>query len=144
MSLIAHKDIPQVAMAFMNDVHTEDVDIINKVYERILGYLEDASAENAAAIDVEYENWYGHTLDHFEGEEIKMLELNFPPYGMHKNEHDKALQRMESIYRSWKQNRDIIALKHYIAEEIPLWLTTHIQTMDTVTALFFQQQLSTK
>ncbi len=142
MSLISHNEIPQVAMGFMNEVHTEDVDIINRVYEHIQRYLEDASDENAAAIDLEYEQWYEHTLDHFEGEEIKMLELNFPPYGMHKNEHAKALQRMESIYRSWKQNRDITVLKDYIGEEIPLWLTTHIQTMDTVTALFFQQQLS--
>lgn len=141
MSLITQEKIPQVAMEFMNDVHTEDVDIINNLYDLIVKYSEDKSEENASSIDAHYENWYEHTLNHFEGEEIKMLELNFPPYSMHKSEHEKALAQMEAIYRAWKEERDITILEQYISKEIPIWLTNHIQTMDTVTAMFFKQQL---
>jgi len=141
MSLIPQNEIPQVAMAFMNDVHAEDVEIINDLYERILAYKQDAGEANAAAIDAQFERWYEHTLDHFEGEETKMLELNFPPYSMHKSEHDKALAQMENVYRGWKEKRDIRRLHEYITKDIPLWLSNHIQTMDTVTSMFFKQQL---
>ena len=136
MSLISQEELPQVAMEFMNDVHAEDVDIINNLHSLIQDYTDDSDS-----IDKAYEDWFEHTLDHFEGEEIKMLELNFPPYAMHKGEHEKALARMEEIYRSWKESRDITILDNYISKEIPMWLNNHILTMDTVTAMFFKQQL---
>jgi len=142
MSLISQNNIPQVAMAFMNDVHKEDVDIINDLYDLIETYIQNKNEENTLAIDRQYEAWYEHTLDHFEGEEIKMLELNFPPYAMHKGEHEKALAQMEHFYRTWKESRDIDNLKQYISVEIPMWLSNHIQTMDTITAMFFNQQQS--
>lgn len=141
MSVISKNELHQVAMEFMNDVHAQDVDIINELDHLINLYNEDSSDANATAIDAQYENWFEHTLDHFEGEEIKMLELNFPPYAMHKAEHEKALTQMEHIYRAWKEKRDINYLKEYISKEIPLWLNNHIQTMDTITAMFFKQQL---
>ncbi len=143
MSLISKEKVPQVAMDFMNDVHIEDVDIINDLYDLIVQYTKDMSEENAVNIDMKFETWYEHTLDHFEGEEQKMLELNFPPYPMHKAEHEKALEKMESVYRKWKKEREIIPIKEYISQEIPMWLTNHIQTMDTVTAMFFKQQSHT-
>ena len=46
--LIDHHEIPQVDMDFMNEVHKEDVDIINTIFEHILAY--DGSEESAAAI----------------------------------------------------------------------------------------------
>ncbi|MDH5464159.1 MAG: hemerythrin family protein [Thiovulaceae bacterium] len=141
MSLIAQNKLPQVAMEFMNDTHREDVDIINDLYKLIEKHSTHPSEEIATAIDMQYESWYEHTLDHFEGEEIKMLELNFPPYSMHKGEHQKALAQMETVYRVWKEDRNISDLKQYIAKEIPMWLHNHIQTMDTITAMFFKQQL---
>ncbi len=141
MSLLSQNAIPKVAMAFMNDVHAEDIDIINDLYDLIEAYSKEASEKAAAVVDKQYEAWYEHTLDHFEGEEIKMLELNFPPYSMHQGEHEKALARMEAVYRQWRKTRDITSLQQYICEEIPLWLRNHIQTMDTMTAMFFKHQL---
>jgi hemerythrin len=141
MSLLSQKDLPQVAMSFMNDVHAEDVDIINNLYKLIQVYAQEKNESQALAIDKTYETWFEHTLDHFEGEEIKMQELNFPPFAMHKGEHEKALVQMEHIYREWKESRDISLLENYIGKEIPAWLNNHIQTMDTITAMFFKQQL---
>ena len=141
MSLISQNKVPQVAMEFMNDVHAEDVDIINDLHNLIVKYSQDTNEVNATAIDTQYETWYEHTLNHFEGEEIKMLELNFPPYAMHKSEHEKALAQMEHVYRLWKEKRDISSLSQYISQEIPKWLNNHIQTMDTITAMFFKQHL---
>jgi len=135
--LIDKSDLPVVATDFMNKVHEEDAVIINRLFELVLAYEKESNEKNFNAINDQYENWYAHTVNHFQGEEIKMRELNFPPYPMHKNEHDKALERMNEIYQNWKKSENIQILKIYLIEETPMWLTHHIQTMDTVTAMFF-------
>lgn len=133
--LIDYHKIPQVAMDFMNEVHQEDVDIINNIFEHILKY--NGSEESAVTIDELYAEWIEHTVSHFQNEEIKMQEMRFPPYLAHKGEHDRALQEMRNLYSHWQQQRDIQALKIYFIETLPAWLQTHISTMDTVTASFF-------
>ena len=133
--LIEHNEIPQVDMDFMNEVHKEDVDIINNIFELILKY--DGSEESASVIDELYKEWIEHTVNHFQNEEIKMQEMRFPPYLAHKGEHDRALQEMRDIFATWQQSRDIKQLKIYFIEILPGWLYNHISTMDTVTARFF-------
>jgi hemerythrin len=133
--LIEHHEIPQVDMDFMNEVHKEDVDIINTIFEHILTY--DDSEESAATIDKLYKEWIEHTVVHFQNEEIKMQQMRFPPYLAHKGEHDRALQEMRNLFATWQQQRDIKVLKIYFIETLPAWLHTHISTMDTVTARFF-------
>ena len=140
--LINKEEIPLVVMDFMNEVHKEDVEIINALYEAIVTYEKEKSEANANAINEKYEEWYIHTRAHFKGEEQKMVEMDFPPYPMHKGEHDKAMQRMEEVLGHWNRSRDIQALKRYISEEVPTWLTHHIETMDTITAMFFNSGLS--
>jgi len=135
MMLISLDEIPQVDMDFMNEVHKEDVDIINNIFELILKY--DGSEESIVAIDKLYEEWIEHTVNHFQNEEIKMQEMRFPPYLAHKGEHDRALQEMRDLFTHWQQYRDIKTLKIYFIETLPAWLHTHISTMDTVTARFF-------
>ena len=133
--LIDYQEIPQVEMDFMNEVHKEDVDIINNIFELILKY--DGSEESTIAIDELYNQWIEHTVNHFQNEEIKMQEMRFPPYLAHKGEHDRALQEMRNLFSYWQQQRDIQPLKIYFIETLPAWLQTHISTMDTVTARFF-------
>jgi len=133
--LLSHSDIPQVEMEFMNNVHKEDVELINTIFEHILAY--DSSEESAKAIDDLYTQWIEHTVNHFQNEETKMQEMHFPPYLAHKGEHDRVLQEMHDLFSHWQQQRDIKALKIYFIETLPTWLRTHISTMDTVTARFF-------
>jgi len=135
--LIDKQEIPQVAMNFMNEVHDEDVKIINTLFELLLAYEKEPNDENFNAINDQYKHWYAHTIEHFKGEEVKMRELNFPPYPMHKSEHDNALQRMDEVYKDFKEHKNIQALKIYFIEEVPTWLMQHIQTMDNITATFF-------
>jgi len=135
--LITETEMPLVAMDFMNEVHKEEVDLINAMFEKVLAYEQDDSDENALAIDTVYEEWYTHTLAHFKGEEDKMIELKFMPYPLHKQEHDKALARMDEVRDHWQKTKDARSLKMYLIEELPTWLTQHIATLDTVTARFF-------
>lgn len=136
--LLDSKSIPQVAMAFMNETHQEDVDIINELYELILEYENEPNTESKKCLNVKYEEWILHTIEHFRAEEERMHSLGFPPYAMHKGEHDNALVKMDTHFRAWQNSQNIVALKAYVGVELPQWLSNHIATMDTVTAMFFQ------
>jgi hemerythrin len=140
--LINSKELSLVAMDFMNEVHKEEVVMINTLFKAILSYEEDPSVENIQSIELSYQAWYSHTLVHFKNEEDKMIKLKFPPYLMHKGEHDKALLRMEEVHAFWQQTKEIQAFKVYLIEELPSWLKHHIATMDTITATFFSSGLS--
>ncbi|MEA1919504.1 MAG: hemerythrin family protein [Campylobacterota bacterium] len=140
--LLDKKSLPIVAMEFMNDVHMEDVDIINELFDLVLLYEKEPSAINKAKIDQQYKEWFEHTVEHFKGEEEKMQEMAFPPYPMHKGEHDNALAVMDDVFRKWQESGEIMILKTYLIETLPAWLNKHIQTMDTVTAMFFKTGMS--
>ncbi|UFH60325.1 bacteriohemerythrin [Sulfurovum mangrovi] len=134
--------LPLVDMAFMNEVHQEDVHLINRLFETLLAYESEPTEKNALAVDSSLEKWYTHTVSHFEGEEVKMRESGFPPYAMHKGEHDRVLGEISSLMEQWKGTREPKPLKIYLIEVLPHWLVTHIETMDTVTARFLKRSIS--
>lgn len=136
--LINKNKLPMVAVEFMNQVHLEDLNLINELYELITTYEKAPTSQNKEKINSMYSQWFEHTINHFKTEEEKMLQLNFPPYQMHKSEHDRALNLMDNLFRKWNQTNDINILKNYFEKELPSWLVQHIQTMDTVTARFFK------
>jgi hemerythrin len=134
--LLDIKAVPVVAMDFMNEVHAQDVIIINKLYDLLLAYETIPNEPNAQAITDQFALWFEHTLSHFQGEEIQMREKRFPPYAMHKSEHDNVLAKMDFVFRTWNRTKDIAMLKEYVTQTLPAWFTQHIATMDTVTANF--------
>jgi len=140
--LLDKKQLPLVAMEFMNDVHTEDIDIINQIFEQLLKYEQSKKSEDKEKLISLYKHWYEHTIEHFKGEEVMMEEKRFPPYPMHKGEHEYGLKRMDEVFNTWQETDDISTLKVYLIEELPKWLIHHIKTMDTVTAMFFKTGLS--
>lgn len=138
--LIDKNSLPLVAMDFMNDVHLEDVEIINKLYHEALQYEKnETSFENVCNA---FEFWIEHTINHFKGEEEKMQEASFPPYPIHKGEHDFELSQMRQAYSDWVEEKDIQGLKNYLETDMLEWLISHIKTMDTVTAMFLKTGLS--
>ncbi|MBD3792074.1 MAG: hemerythrin family protein [Campylobacterales bacterium] len=134
--------LPLVDMAFMNEVHQEEVHRINALFEMLLAYESEPTEENALKMDALFEAWYTHTLSHFEGEEVKMRESGFPPYAMHKAEHDRVVGEIRTLMEAWKETREPKPLKIYLIEILPRWLLTHIETMDTVTARFLKRGIS--
>jgi len=135
--LISKEALPDVEVGFMNDTHDEDRIIINGIYELILKYEKKPSDNNKENINVLYQKWFNHTVDHFNNEEIRMRETNFPAYELHKVEHDKVLAIMHEVFSAWQHGSDISVLKNYFVEILPLWIIQHIETMDIVTAHFF-------
>lgn len=136
--LINKNNLPLVAEDFMNEVHFEDVQIINDLHQKLLNYINEQTSENKTILVDAYEDWYDHTVSHFKGEEDKMLELNFPPYMMHKSEHERCLENMRIVLKEFIKKDDSDMLKQYFEVDLVSWLTNHIQTMDTVTANFFK------
>jgi hemerythrin len=127
-------DYPLVALDFMNRDHAEFV----VLREQLLGLL---SAE-APEIDVDtlLDELLSHTRHHFAEEERLMQETCFPPYTMHKTEHDHVLADMSSHIELWKQGRDVAALRNWLDKDVGDWFVTHVGTMDLVTAEFIEKK----
>lgn len=90
-------------------------------------------------IDQSLNAWLAHTREHFEREEKLMDEYRFPPYPIHKMEHEQALDSLLSAQQNWLDTRDSDALLSYIKHDWRSWLQQHIMTLDRVTAHFFSQ-----
>lgn len=125
--------LPQVAMPFMNTVHCEELELVGG----LLAKLETEAAQ--AEIDSLLVAWLEHTQEHFAREERLMQMYSFPPYPVHKMEHEQALMQLQAVQQHWHQQHDYKQLAQYIREEWRIWLQQHIATLDTVTAHYLSQ-----
>ena len=69
----------------MNHDHKEFVEILSSLIELL------NNSNNEGDIDAELENLQTHIKEHFSREEELMLKANFPPYTVHKAEHEQVL-----------------------------------------------------
>jgi hemerythrin len=125
--------IPQVALPFVNEDHLEEARLLNR--------LQDALAAHRGGGPVEpvlegFDRLLAHTREHFEREEAAMLRAGFPPYVVHKAEHDRVLEEMEGEGSRFREGGDRERLWRYVSAAVPEWFVSHIQTMDFVTAQF--------
>jgi hemerythrin len=79
---------------------------------------------------------FQHTQEHFGREEEAMRQAAFPPYAIHKGEHDRVLEEMESEETHFRETGDTGRLWTYVSGSVPAWFVGHIQSMDAVTAQF--------
>jgi len=125
--------VPTVAIEFMNEDHQEAVELLNLLLEALSEGTEDE-------VTASLQNFYVHNREHFAREEEQMLRVNFPPYGCHKGEHDRVLAEIKEVIERWETDADREALLNYINHTVLDWFMNHINTMDTVTAMFISQQ----
>lgn len=132
--MLDKEKVPAVALDAMNEVHYQEVELLNE----ILNQLDAVGAGKLApaALDAPLERLLAHMRAHFAGEEERMVESGFPPYPEHKAEHDRALAQAHSIYDAWQRDRDPKALVAYLERSLPAWMLHHIATMDAATARF--------
>jgi hemerythrin len=127
-------DYPQVELDFMNHDHSEFVEL----REALLATL--AQKASPAEVDALLDRLLEHTRTHFAEENRLMQETGFPPYPMHKGEHDRVLDDMESRIARWKQGRDTKALSDWLEVGLVDWFVSHVSTMDFITARFVKAQ----
>lgn len=128
--MISQEQLPMVAMPSMNDTHLEDVILINQLSAA-------AQSKNFAATKIFLEELVEHTIAHFSGEEAMMQEFNFPPYPIHKQEHDRVLKELNNITKIFSEGEgDFSLITSYVDGSLIPWLINHIETLDTVMAMF--------
>ncbi|MGC9187773.1 MAG: bacteriohemerythrin [Sulfurihydrogenibium sp.] len=132
--LISVQEIPKVAVEEMNEIHSTEVDMVNKLYEKISEWENDKSKEQEVLTI--FEEFLKDVVDHFLFEESMMRESNFFAYPMHKSEHDRVLFELKSIEKTIKEKKDFKMLKEYLLYNFKPWLISHVKTMDTVTAMY--------
>jgi hemerythrin len=134
MNLELLTQVPQTALAFINDDHREELALLRIVVaaleDRVQGDVDDTEVTRA------WEALTRHTSEHFAREELSMKEVSFPASAVHQAEHQRVLAEMEVKYLAWRAGGDVKALLAYASEGISSWFVSHVQTMDFVTARF--------
>ncbi|MES9969144.1 MAG: hemerythrin family protein [Candidatus Thiodiazotropha sp.] len=137
LPVVAIADMPKVALQEMNEVHLEEVGLINRLGELVMqGIAGDADLDEIERV---LDEWLLHTRDHFENENRLMETYAFPPYPVHKAEHNQVLSRIESLMAEWSQEQELVQLADFIFVEWRGWFDQHVNSMDKVTAQFLNQ-----
>jgi hemerythrin len=124
--------VSRVALDFMNTVHREELDLVRKLLVAL-------QADDKTAASPLLAEWLQHTHEHFAREERLMAEHDFPPYPVHKSEHDRVFATMQACAQAWQESPDAARVIDYIVDEWWPWLQRHIASMDMVTANYLSQ-----
>jgi len=138
MAKYSIKDLPLTKLDKMNQDHEVFINILNSLFDMIC----ESDKNNEREVDAELNHIYEHTVEHFQMEEDLMRRANFPPYEIHKGEHDRVLKMLNDSIIDWKLNRNRKIIKNLVNSILPDWLIQHITTMDTVTAQFIESSKS--
>jgi hemerythrin len=129
--MIDKENLPRVVYEQMNEVHEEEVELLN----RLEGLLEDKVLDTSKVDDL-LNTLLEHTKGHFANEERLMQEVSFPAMMMHQGEHLNVLNEMKRVVNQWEMTKDPEVIRAYFLGTLTEWLMMHINTMDTVTAQF--------
>lgn len=131
MTQIGQLELPRLAVAFMNEDHAHAA----RQWETMLNALEDYPANRDGLLTAS-EDFLRHSREHFQREEEAMRASGFPPYVVHKQEHDRVLAWLETLVADIRAGMDPAELRVTIQRDVADWLARHVQTMDNVTALW--------
>jgi hemerythrin len=138
MPLVALDAIPQVPLDFINQDHREEARLLNELDEALAEHR--AGRTGPEQVVACFELLFTHTREHFGREEEAMQRSGFPPYQVHKGEHERVLAEMAIEGQAFAQGQDVARLARYVSDAVPAWFTTHILTMDLITARFVQMR----
>ncbi len=138
--LIAKDAIPQVAIDIMNEVHDEEVVLLNDIDALIERRLSGEDVEEALGARIE--ELMEHVEFHFSNEERLMRETGVPVYPIHRGEHDRVRDELGAICADWRSEEGFARFAAYIRQTMPPWFANHVATMDTVTAHMMSQVLA--
>jgi hemerythrin len=138
VSIVDLEAIPQVELQFINDDHREEGRLLNELADAVKGHL--GGKIPVEAVLHKLDALLEHTQEHFGREEDAMRQAGFPPYEVHKGEHDRVVDEMESEETHFRETGDTKRLWSYVSEGIPTWFVGHIHSMDAVTAQFVKMR----
>ena len=118
-------NIKQLPFQPMNDVHNKEIEVLKKLLDGI----------DARNLDTLFDDFLEDVKRHFSFEEELMNKYNFFAKVPHKMEHDRILEELSNIKETKLDDYEF--LDKYFKESFIPWLDNHINTMDTVTAGYF-------
>lgn len=130
--MTTQEELPMVAIPSMNDTHLEEMLIINKLDTAIAN-------SDVGAISQLLDELLEHTTTHFMNEDNMMEKALYPAYHAHKSEHDRHLQELGSLINYFEKNKEPKAIYAYSKGNLTPWRIHHIETMDTMMALYLTQ-----
>ncbi|RMG28316.1 MAG: hypothetical protein D6721_08665 [Gammaproteobacteria bacterium] len=125
--------LPEVALPAMNRVHEEELALLDRLAQAF-------EEGEEAAIDALLEEFATHLEAHFAGEEGRMERAAFPPYPVHRAEHERIREELAQVRARWRETRDAAMLARWFFEDYTRWLESHVATMDHVTAAYLAMQ----
>jgi hemerythrin len=138
MALLTIDQVQPVAVDEMQHTHEEEISMLNEIDALATLYENDNTKQEA--LENKLDAYIEHVKAHFANEERLMRLYAFPPYPMHKTEHDRVLHELNDMVIRWKQHGDIDAIITYLRQSVE-WIINHIHTMDNMTAIFISQQM---
>lgn len=138
--LIAKDSIPLVAVDAMNQVHAEEIALLNDLDALIGKRVSGEDVEEK--LDRKITEFLEHVEFHFSNEERLMRETGVPVYPIHKQEHDRVRADLKAVCADWRSDEGFQRFAAFIREAIPAWFANHVATMDTVTAHMMSQVLA--
>ncbi|MGC9350626.1 MAG: bacteriohemerythrin [Sulfurovum sp.] len=137
MPLLTIDQVNQIAVDEMQHTHEEEIGMLNEIDALASRYENDKGVRKA--LEERLDAYVTHVEEHFTNEEQLMRQYGFPPYQIHKAEHDNVLRELNGVVIRWKEHGDIDAIIAYLRQSVE-WIINHINTMDTMTAMFISQQ----
>lgn len=123
-------EIPRLPVQFMNDDHDHAAALLAAMQAALPAYAGDRSPLALAC-----RAFLEHNREHFAREEVAMQASGFPPYPVHKNEHDRTLAWLAELTDAIAAgSADPETVIRAVDRDIPAWFIQHIQTMDWATA----------
>jgi hemerythrin len=137
MALLTIDQVPRITVDEMQYTHEEEITMLNEIDALAAMYEHDKTKQDT--LENRLDAYIAHVKAHFANEERLMRLYAFPPYQMHKAEHDRVLHELNSTVTRWKQQGDIDVIIVYLRGSVD-WIINHINTMDKMTAMFISQQ----
>jgi len=126
--------LPLVNFDEINQVHHEEVKILNSLYT-----LLDAPDSKDKEIILRLNELLLHIREHFANEERLMKESYYQSLNMHKAEHGKIINEVQMQIMEFRNRKELEPLKEYFKEDFPTWLDQHILSMDITLAEHLSQ-----
>ena len=127
--MIDKTQLPLVSIEAINEMHFEEVDILNTLSNLI-------DEQDTDTITSQIKLLVEHMQKHFSFEEGLMKDKSYPMYTIHQADHNKVLSETRYILMDWRNTKDIDRLKEYFQDELIAWLDQHIKAMDMPMAEF--------
>ncbi|MGC8677029.1 MAG: bacteriohemerythrin [Hydrogenobaculum sp.] len=133
--LLPKERILQVALMEMNDIHFEEIDLLNELYDAI------KNNEPTERIEKLFEDFLADVVYHFEFENNAMKETGFFAYPMHRQEHEMRMAELNKLKEDFYTTKNKKLIANYLEQKFIPWLIIHVPTMDTVTAQYLADYL---